>query len=367
MQNFMNESYSAKPLNFGAVRYQNFSSRSEQLHRAAQAGGWVLENHDPQGEFPFWVARHPNAQGRSPRAAWSMMHGNEPTGFAALCALMASGEPHCDWTLIPLVNPSGIDQFTRLTATGVDLNRCARRSGPREADLLKDVLQSQPFRLALNLHDQRSLFHPKGSSLPSSLSVLAPRARTPHGETVPVEAQEWAGWISSSMSRREPSWGYARFDDEYYPEAFGEWCQELGLPTVTVETGVALGDYARFGVAQQLGAVLMELDQVHRPQAHCLYHYQTLPLNAATGVDVLLSDGDAESYWKFEEEVQDRAYRCSLVRVVPSEGAEVHVYRRAVCAPDEYRIRTARDRWTSEELYASTSEALRSFAAGLPK
>lgn len=349
------------------MRYQNFSSRSQQLDRAAQAGGWILENIDPQGDFPFWVARHPQAHGRIPRVAWSMMHGNEPTGFAALCALMAAGEPHSDWTLVPLVNPTGIDLFTRCTASGLDLNRCARRSGPREADLLKHVIQSKPFRLALNLHDQRSLFHPTGSSIPSSLSVLAPRARTPQGESVPAEAQGWAGWISTSMSRREPNWGYARFDDQYYPEAFGEWCQELGILTVTVETGVAIGDYARTRVAQQLGDILIELDQMERPQASSFTHYQALPFNAANGVDVLLSDGDSESYWKFEEEVQDRAYRCGLARVIPSEGAEVPVYHRVECAPDEYRILTACDRWTSVELYASASEGLRSLAAGLPK
>jgi hypothetical protein len=169
------------------------------------------------------------------------------------------------------------------------------------------------------------------------------------------------------MAQLEPDWGYARFDDQYYPEAFGEWCQELGIPTVTVETGVALGDYARTRVSRRLGEVLRELDQLSLPDATHSNYYHSLPLNAATGIDVCLCDGTSESYWKYEEEVQDGAYRCGLVRFVPVEGEEVMVYHRIMCEPDEYRIRVAQHRWTSEELYASDSEGLRSFAAGLPK
>jgi len=363
----MNESYSGKPLNFGVVRYQNFSSRSEQLHRAAHLGGWMVENLNPHGAFPFWVVRHPKAQGRTPRVAWSMMHGNEPTGFAALCMLIALGEPQSDWTLMPLVNPTGIDQFARCTAEGIDLNRCARRMGPIEADLLKRVLQAKSYRLALNLHDQRSLFHPTGESVPSSLSVLAPKARVPQGEIAPAAAQEWAGWLSESVAKREPNWGYARFDDQYYPEAFGEWCQELGIPTVTVETGVSLGDYRRERVADRLGEALIELDQIDRAEAKHAEIYRALPFNAPTGTDLLITDGIHQSFWKFEEEVLDRAYQCGISRTLPPEGAEESVYLRIVCEPDFFRVMASSDRWTSSELYASTSADLRSFAAGLPR
>jgi len=174
-----------------------------------------------------------------------MMHGNEPTGFEALIQFIRRGAPTFNWTLVPLVNPTGVDAFSRLTFEGVDLNRCARTSGPSESDTLKSILQSSRFELALNLHDQRSIFHPEGFCTPSSLSILAPAAMTDVVPIQPEAAIAWAGSLSLWMRQRRPDWGYARFDESYYPTAFGEWVQELGVPTVTVETGIALGDASR--------------------------------------------------------------------------------------------------------------------------
>ena len=203
------------------MRYQNFSERTRRLHEAAQEGGWELHNAASPESVPIWVATHPQPEYSRSRVAWAMMHGNEPTGFEALVQFIRRGAPTFNWTLVPLVNPTGIDAFTRLTIDGVDLNRCARQAGPVESDVLKLILQSSNHELALNLHDQRSIFHPTGICKPSSLSILAPAAMNGAVAVQPDLAIAWAGSLSLWMRELRPDWGFARFDESYYPTAFG--------------------------------------------------------------------------------------------------------------------------------------------------
>jgi hypothetical protein len=352
---------------FEPVRYQNFSIRSQLLAEAANFGGWVLHNIAPAERTPFWLLNHPDAAGGEPRIAWSMMHGNEPTGFEALLHLIRCGQPQCDWTLVPLVNPSGVDAFTRFTSEGIDLNRRARDQGPLESDLLKSVLASRSFKLALNLHDQRSLFCPNGQAIPSSLSVLAPRFINQGHESFSEPAQAWAGTISSLMHELEPNWGYARFDDAYYPTAFGEWTQELGVPTVTVETGVALEDYSRERVSLRLGEVLRTIDAARSPQLEGIAHYQNLPLNASWGVDLELRSGNQSSHWQVWEEVQGQSYSSGIAKAIPQGSGAPVPYQTFNLLKAEFDAIQAKDSWTSLELYAVSSTGLRSFAEALPK
>ena len=294
------------------------------------------------------------------------MHGNEPTGFEALLRFIACGAPQCDWTLVPLVNPTGIDRFQRLTDDGVDINRCARIQGPLESERLKQLLISTPFDLALNLHDQRSLFHPEGHDLPSTLSVLAPRARMDQHEFVPTRAKEWAGWLAQFTAERRPNWGVARFDDQYYPQAFGEWCQELGIPTVTVETGVALGDYSRVEIARLLGDAITGIDQTPVPPAQCANFYEALPFNASSGIDLELVGPQERSAWRVVEEVHPDQGYLSGIQKVEAPGDNV-VYQHIKLTHAEFASLSTQSFWTSSALHASASAALRSFATGLPK
>lgn len=347
------------------MRYQNFTDRLTRLREAASRGGWVLTNLSEVESRPFWIATHPLASEQSSRIAWSMMHGNEPTGFEALILLIERGIPSSNWTLIPLVNPTGIDAFTRLNREGVDLNRRARESGPAESDYLKNILRTRPYELALNLHDQRSIFHPAGERIPSSLSVLAPAALLDGQPIQPVTAVAWAGSIYRWMNERQPNWGYARFDESYYPTAFGEWVQELGIPTVTIETGIAIDDPSRIRVAHELYHALCTIDQVAKPLNDGHAAYYSLPYNQATGCDFEIVAENEVSYWKFWEEVQNGRYTAGIERV--DEVRDVVPYRQIALANTEYNRLVQRSIWKSDDLYASASTSLRDLAEVLPK
>ena len=347
------------------MRYQNFSDRTRRLHEAALEGGWELRNAAPLESRPIWVATHPLSEKSGTRIAWAMMHGNEPTGFEALIQFIRRGAPTLNWTLVPMVNPTGVNAFSRLTCDGVDLNRCARRDGPSESDVLKSILQSSHYELALNLHDQRSIFHPEGMCTPSSLSTLAPAAMTDAVPIQPEAAIAWAGSLSLWMRQRRPDWGYARFDESYYPTAFGEWVQELGVPTVTVETGIALGDASRVEVGRELYEVLCRADAHQSPDEEGSAHYLSLPYNASDGCDFELKSGTHSSYWKLWEAVQEGSYVSGIERV--ESVVEVYPYQCIEVARDDFNLLTQRPIWTSAELYARATSSLRDLAAVLPR
>jgi len=294
-----------------------------------------------------------------------MMHGNEPTGFEALIQFIRRGAPRFNWTLVPMVNPSGVDAFSRLTREGVDLNRCARHVGPSEADLLKLVLQSSQFELALNLHDQRSIFHPEGICTPSSLSILAPTALKDEVLSQPELAVAWAGSLSLWMRERRPDWGFARFDESYYPTAFGEWVQELGIPTVTVETGIALGDSSRIEVGRTLFEVICRTDAHLNPDEKGRDHYLSLPYNSSSGCDFEIQSGTQSCFWKLWEDVQDGSYVSGIERV--ESTADTCPYERIAVAHAELDLLTQRPIWTTAELYATAASSLRDLAEVLPR
>ncbi len=350
---------------FGAMRYQNFSERTRRLHEAAQEGGWELHNAAPPESLPIWVATHSEPECSRSRVAWAMMHGNEPTGFEALIQFIRRGAPTFNWTLVPMVNPTGIDAFSRLTIDGVDLNRCARQAGPVESDVLKLILQSSDYELALNLHDQRSIFHPTGICMPSSLSILAPAAMKGTVPTQPKLAVAWAGSLSLWMRELRPEWGYARFDESYYPTAFGEWVQEIGIPTVTVETGVAQGDASRDDVGHALFEVLCRIDAHLSPDDHGSAHYLSLPYNASNGCDFELKSGTQSSYWKLWEVVQDGGYVSGIERVESAE--DLCPYQCIEIAFADFNLLTQRPIWTTSELYATATSSLRDLAVALPR
>lgn len=348
------------------MRYQNFNDRLRRLRSAAEKGGWTLTNMNKVHELPFWVATNSAVAERPPRIAWAMMHGNEPTGFEALVKFIERGTPVSNWILVPLVNPTGIDAFSRLTGSGFDLNRRAREFGPIESDCLKSILQSAPFELALNLHDQRSIFHPEMKQVPSTLSVLAPNAMNGDLLIQPARAMAWAGSIFQWINRRQPSWGYARFDETYYPTAFGEWSQELGVPTVTIETGIALGDASRAKVGHELFNAICMADESLEPLPNGQAAYLSLPYNRSTGCDFAIQGSNERSYWKLWEQVQNGSYTAGIERV-EKEQQEIVPYQEIAVADSEYSELVQQSVWTHDGIYASGMVSLRDLAEALPK
>lgn len=84
------------------------------------------------------------------------IHGDEPAGPLAMVELMRSGffREDMNWTILPLMNPTGWQTGRRENADGVDLNRDFFAFAARETQALAQwIPQRAPFDLYLSLHE----------------------------------------------------------------------------------------------------------------------------------------------------------------------------------------------------------------------
>ena len=217
--------------------------------------------------------------------AWSLMHGNETTGAEAFLKLDSDMDSR--WCIVPILNPDGAEQFIRHNAQGVDVNRDARDLKSAEGKALYVLYRKIKPTLALNLHDQRTCFRPEGIDRPATFSLLAPRSSVVGGCANEHAAAGYCGWMVAFLRANYPEYALARFDDTFYPTAFGDLFQETA-PTITLETGIALNDWSREGVASALAALLNGLDKALNTYDETSEHlYRSLPLNLDDAVDVI--------------------------------------------------------------------------------
>src|SRR5690606_3945025 len=113
---------------------------------------------------------------------WSQMHGNESTTTRAVFQFLNDINnglhkhylSYFNFIFIPILNPDGAEAYTRVNANKVDLNRDSKNLSQQEAILLRKVHDFFKPDLALNMHDQRSIFSVGDSNNCATLSFLAP-------------------------------------------------------------------------------------------------------------------------------------------------------------------------------------------------
>lgn len=186
---------------------------------------------------------------------WSQMHGNEASGTRAILNFLRAVATNTPLftnvfnlitiVIIPMVNPDGATAYTRRNLEGIDLNRDARACFSNETRVLQDRLVHHQPDLALNLHDQRSLFGIKGANAPAIMSFLNPSFNTTKELTDSRRfAMRVIASIYNSIAAEYPN-AVGRYTDDYYPTAMGEWVQEKGVPCILVEAGMKSGDWMK--------------------------------------------------------------------------------------------------------------------------
>ena len=187
---------------------------------------------------------------------WSQMHGNESTGTRALFDLLntltnASGEQvseilnECTILAIPMLNPDGSYNYTRVNANNVDLNRDVIARAAVESNLLRTVLEDFNPQFCFNLHDQRTIFGVEGTENPASISFLAPSEEETRMLTGGrKETMNVIIAMNSLLQKVIPN-HIGRYTDEFYPTATGDNFQKLGYNTILIEAGHYPNDYER--------------------------------------------------------------------------------------------------------------------------
>ncbi|MFC5283261.1 DUF2817 domain-containing protein [Pedobacter alpinus] len=190
-------------------------------------------------------------EGKTKILLWSQMHGDEPTATAAIFDLinyLQSGESqyllkHLSIYFIPVINPDGLENFTRRNAQQIDINRDYLVLQSPEANVLKSIKSVIKPDFAFNLHDQSSLYC-TSQNKPVGISLLAPA--TDIHLTINwsrKKAMKLIVSINYTLQELIPN-HVARFKDEYEARAFGDNFQKT-TPTILIESGNLSGDEER--------------------------------------------------------------------------------------------------------------------------
>jgi hypothetical protein len=186
---------------------------------------------------------------------WSQMHGNESTTTKAIfdflnrvhikdenISLLIS---KCTFCIIPILNPDGAEEYTRLNANGVDLNRDSQSLTQPESKLLKNLYDKFKPDFCFNLHGQRTIFSAGFSSNSSVLSFLSPAQNEQRsiGKTRKIAMGIICTIKEDLKSLLEGK--ISRYDDSFNINCVGDSFQSLETPTVLFEAGHFPGDYNR--------------------------------------------------------------------------------------------------------------------------
>lgn len=182
--------------------------------------------------------------------AWSQMHGNEPTHTAALLDLIRFLQ--CDQqhdtahaihegstvSLVLMLNPDGAERYQRRNAQDLDINRDAMHLASPEGRILHELVESIRPHFALNLHNQ----NPRTAvgvqrPTPAAVSLLVPPIDDADTQTEATQqAKQLASVFLNAVKPHCPEM-ISRYDADFMPRCFGEWVQQQGVATLTVEAG----------------------------------------------------------------------------------------------------------------------------------
>lgn len=186
---------------------------------------------------------------------WSQMHGNEGTTTKALFDFLKllNGKDELAEKLlskftfycIPLLNPDGAENYTRVNANDVDLNRdCQLLSQPESRLLLKIHADFKPD-YCYNLHDQRTIFASGNTKNPATVSFLAPSFNENRDvNEVREKAMNVIVAMNDVLQDLIPN-QVGRFDDGFNINCIGDTLTYLNSPTILFEAGHFQGDYNR--------------------------------------------------------------------------------------------------------------------------
>lgn len=231
---------------------------------------------------------------------WAQMHGNESTASRAMFDFWKLLSTENVWVhkvlseftidFIPQLNPDGAQVYTRRNAANIDINRDFIAMQSPEIQALQGLVNSENYNLLFNLHDQRTIFHPKGQKLPATLSFLAPATdvsdASPDNRKFAIQIiacmiQKLMGYIPNQI---------ARFTHEYYPKATGDNFQRLGFPTILIECGHYPSDYKR-NITRKYTfiAILAALDGIIQKNYQFIDPniYHSIPQNEQKSYDII--------------------------------------------------------------------------------
>ena len=233
---------------------------------------------------------------------WSQMHGNETTTTKALFDLIDTlqntqqGEEMLKKVALKFIfqlNPDGAEDYMRVNAKGIDLNRDAQHKTQAEMQVLMDVYTAFSPDLCLNLHGQRSIFSSGDTHKPAALSFLAPAADERKSIT---PARIIAMQLICSMASQLPTseeWGIGRYDDGFNINCTGDYFTAKGTPTILFEAGHFPNDYSRKSTRTLIATSIFNCIEAfcnNKFTRYAVDEYYTIPENGNHLRDIEISN-----------------------------------------------------------------------------
>lgn len=264
-----------------------------------------VEGYSEKGQNIYMVTI---GKGSKKVLAWSQMHGNESTTTKALMDFFK----FCDQTeffrdelenlfstytlyVVPMLNPDGAENYTRVNANGIDLNRDAKNLSQSESRVLRELFDRINPNLCLNLHDQRSIYG-LNTGLPASISFLSPSADV-NMTITPARANAMAQICKMNAMLQEYLPGQiGRYDDKYNANCVGDSFSEGGVPTILFEAGHLGMDYMRENTREYIFYSFLSLLDILPTSTAALTasKYLEIPQNSVNWFDFILRNARLE-------------------------------------------------------------------------
>lgn len=267
---------------------------------------------------------------------WSQMHGNESTGTKAVFDFLNFFKlfynegvvqkiiKNCSIEIIPMLNPDGAENYTRVNANKIDLNRDAIGRKAKESNLLRSALNSFNPQFCFNLHDQRTIFGVKGTTNPATISFLAPseeknrKITNGRKQTMNVIVA-----MNKLLQQIIPN-HIGRYTDEFYPTATGDVFQKLGHNTILIEAGHFPDDYEREKVRKfNFFALLQGVYHIAISNSFLEYKpYFDIPNNQKNFYDIIHRADNEDKAFQYEEKIINNKF--TLIKKEISTTGKLH-------------------------------------------
>jgi len=186
---------------------------------------------------------------------WSQMHGDEPTGTAAIFDVLNFFQKEDEYSelkkqllnnlsiyFVPMVNPDGAEVFSRRNALDIDLNRDAITQTAPESKILTKVRADLLPDFGFNLHDHNQHYRVDGTTNSAIISLLAPAFDEAENiNPIRVNSIKLVVGLNNLLEKYIPG-HIARFRSTFDARCFGDQFQKAGTSTILIEAGNILDD-----------------------------------------------------------------------------------------------------------------------------
>lgn len=188
---------------------------------------------------------------------WSQMHGNESTATASIFDILNYFLLNTDnndikklterykFTFVPMLNPDGAENWTRVNAMNIDINRDAIAQNTPEGRILWDLIKKINPEYSFNLHDQRNIFSVGANNNTATISFLS--ASFDKDRNINKDRELTMSLIvkmNEIIQEIIPNC-VGRYTDEFYPTATGDNLHRLGYKNILIESGTYPNDPER--------------------------------------------------------------------------------------------------------------------------